>query len=301
MRRMLLVAVAAVGSLLIAVPASAAYWAWLEQFSGPGPLRARKPPLLSTVCVQDGGFQPSPIARSDKLHQRLDAAAKALASRDNSTVDAALAYKRLLANPGPADAFLFSNRSFADLLRGRIAPRDEAEATALQTAINFYQDERANSGSGHRDLSLICAYFDFGGFTNDVGETGVDLNGFPTVTADLFDFGGVARLHDGLDIGGGFGFVRFSSESAQGTIHETRMTLTPLRTVVRPLLLVWPEHRRKKWMGILSLYWKETYIVGELQGADFGAPENSYRSNGELVRSFGVTLDWTALIPTIKW
>ena len=80
MRRMLLVAVAAVGALLIAVPASAAYWAWLEQFSGPGPLRARKPPFLSTVCVQDGGFQPSPIARSDKLHQRLDAAAKALAA-----------------------------------------------------------------------------------------------------------------------------------------------------------------------------------------------------------------------------
>ena len=79
------------------------------------------------------------------------------------------------------------------------------------------------------------------------------------------------------------------------------MTITPLRTVIRPMLLVVPEHHRQKWMGILSLYWKETYIVGELQGADFGAPENSYRSNGELVRSFGVTLDFTALIPTIKW
>jgi hypothetical protein len=303
MRRALVV-VAAVGMVfLVPLDASAGFWSWLEGFSGPGPLRTRKgrPPVLSTFCVQDTKFQPSPLAESDAFHRRQWQAAVEL-TNDAVTAKPEVAYKRLLANPTPAESFLVPDgRSFAQLLQAQRAEQKQQESVVvpnltLPAAVRFYGSELTDSGPGHKDQTPICVYFDFGSFTNDVSDGGRDLNGYPSVTAQLFDFGGVARLHDGIDIGAGFGMIRFTGESMQPL---TRATLTPFRSLIRPILLVLPEHSRKKWMGILSLYWKETYVMGELTSADFGAPAIDYRSNGELVRSFGVTLDLTALIPTI--
>jgi hypothetical protein len=51
-------------------------------------------------------------------------------------------------------------------------------------------------------------------------------------------------------------------------------------------------------MGVLSIYWKETYVVGRLTGADFGNPASGFEVDGELIRSFGFNLDFTALITT---
>lgn len=298
--RRLFVVVVALCALLVAAPASAGYWSWLEQFSGPGPLRARKwqTPVLSTLCVQDGGVRPSPIADSNRFHRRQWAIAQEIARLDPPQ-DARAVYGRMLASPLLSEGFYAAGADLRQLVADLAKPA-AVETQAVTRTVGFYRDDRANDGLGHTDRKLICGYFDVGSFTNEVGSNGLDLNGFPRVTARLVDFGGVARLHDGLDIGGGIGIVRFTSEPGDRTIRKTALTLTPLRTVIRPLLLVVPEHHRKQWMGILSLYWKETYIADELAGADFGVPDNPYRSNGELVRSFGLTFDLTALVPPLK-
>ena len=176
MRRMLLVALAAVGSLLIAVPASAAYWAWLEQFSGPGPLRARKwqTPLLSTVCVQ--GWR---LSASVRLHEVTSfirgwtPPPRQLASRLLSNHGGrCTGIQAVAGQPRPAprlsifpitDSFATvlvnsASRKWPDPLR-----RATAEAPPLaMPAIDFYgvrfeqvvpchESDRADTDPGHRD------------------------------------------------------------------------------------------------------------------------------------------------------
>jgi hypothetical protein len=58
-----------------------------------------------------------------------------------------------------------------------------------------------------------------------------------------------------------------------------------------------PDDRRQQWMGAVNAFFKETYIAGKFNGAEFGASNSSYHVNGELVRSFGLNLDVGALIP----
>ena len=53
-------------SLVRPAPASAGLWAWLEEWSGPGPFRGYT--FLFTACVQDRSFKASPIAGDDTFH-----------------------------------------------------------------------------------------------------------------------------------------------------------------------------------------------------------------------------------------
>jgi hypothetical protein len=99
------------------------------------------------------------------------------------------------------------------------------------------------------------------------------------------------RLHDGLDLGGGFGLARVSGD---GFASFNRWSITPFRLVLRPLLIAVPEHQRHEWMGVLSVFWKETYFYGRVTGADFNV-ETPYVVDGELTRSFGVNFDLGAV------
>lgn len=136
---------------------------------------------------------------------------------------------------------------------------------------------------------LGCVYFDRGAF-----DTAADsLRGFPAIDVAHYDVGAAFRLFDGLDVGAGVGRIRFK---ANGTTRG-KATITPLRLVLRPLLLVTPEQHQQRWMSVFSVYWKETFVVGPLTGTDFGAPAGAFDSPGEIVRSFGVIFDLTSLLP----
>jgi hypothetical protein len=50
-------------------------------------------------------------------------------------------------------------------------------------------------------------------------------------------------------------------------------------------------------MGVISLYWKEILIVGPISGTDFGVDASQFQSKSELVRSLGMIVDVTALLP----
>jgi hypothetical protein len=284
-------------SLLRPAPASAGLWAWLEEWSGPGPFRGYT--FLFTACVQDRSFKPSPIARDDTFHADQHRQAEWIHNNLPASVpgrDTASIFRRLLANPDP---IVLSNR--LDLLRAlppptdRTTPFDIKSRVALTSAdlLDLYQQPLADSGPGHRDPRLICAYVDQGFFHAPAN----DERGFAKIGAHLTDIGPSLRLHDGVDLGAGFGWVTFSGQRVDVSPH---LTITPLRLIFRPITMILPEEYRKRWMGVLNIYWKETFVVGKLNGRDFGSPTDGFAVDGELVRSFGLNVDVTALFPA-KW
>jgi hypothetical protein len=287
-------------SLLRPAPASAGLWAWLEEWSGPGPFRGYT--FLFTACVQDRSFKASPIARDDAFHQQQQEIARrmqhALAQRGEQLTAAAL-YRRLLANPDPK-----ALNSRHDLLRQfpppaasqTPSPGPEPSRSLQLTStdiLDLYMEPTADSGPGHADPRLICAYVDQGFFRAPANEA----RGFAKIGAHLTDIGPSLRLHDGVDLGAGFGWVTFSGKRVEASPH---LTITPLRLIFRPITMILPEEYRHRWMGVLNIYWKETFVVGKLRGTDFGSPTDAFSVDGELVRSFGLNVDVTALFPS-KW
>lgn len=115
--------------------------------------------------------------------------------------------------------------------------------------------------------------------------------GFTKNNVGTQDFGVAVRMNNWLDLGAGIGRLKF--QGAGG-----RLTLTPVRIVVRPLLLVKPINNNRvarQLVGTLSFYLKES-VVGPLTGADFGTPLVPFTSGKELKTSVGFTLDLTAAL-----
>jgi hypothetical protein len=97
-----------------------------------------------------------------------------------------------------------------------------------------------------------------------------------------------------VDVGAGIGWVTFAGN---GVHAPARFTITPIRLILRPITLAVPEEHRKRWMGVLNIFWKETYVRGRLNAEQFGSSTDTFSVNGELIRSFGFNVDVTALFP----
>jgi hypothetical protein len=326
-KRPLVVTVLSVAfSIGSAAPASAGFWAWLEEWSGPGPFKGYT--FLFTACVQDGSLKPSPVAMNDSFHMKSRDIAEFMSRAPGNTTPEAVLLGRYLDNPVPADLFnriktlsTIPNspvmapppsigyalgvdipdavKILPDLKAPETRQGQTTDAAALANALAaLYDRPEARGGPGHKDQRLICGYIDQG-FFNTSGSSTNSERGFSKIRAHLSDLGFSARLHDGIDLGAGMGWVNFSGENVTA---GTKFALTPIRLVVRPLLLAIPEARRDKlrWMGVLSVYWKETYVAGKLKASDFGSSTDTFSVDGELIRSFGFNADITALFPA-KW
>ena len=265
-------------------PASAGVWAWMEQWSGPGPFGGYT--FLFTACVQDGTFKTSPIARDDAFHGQQELLANRLhAASAGQRLPTSRAFRRLLANPEPLTlalrmAVLFpvvpSTLSLPTQMARSLAesrPWDPSEVDQKLSVL--YDTDQADRGPGHEDRRLICGYVDQGYFEADANED----RGFPKIRAHLTDFGPSIRLHDGVDIGAGMGWVSFKGTGIDVGRH---LTFTPIRIILRPLTMAVPEVYRKRWMGVLNFYWKETYFVGKLSAQDFGSSTDPFAVDGEL-------------------
>jgi hypothetical protein len=286
MRRHLLISgVLLLVTLALPRPASAGFWAWLEEWSGPGPFKGWT--FLFTACVQDGSVKSSPIAMNDEFHREMIARA-AWVTRHGSKLDFREALRRVLANPT-----LFGPRFVrAPLPPSSLSSSQTDESAETVRAVSALEDVRARYGPRHAEMRWICGYLDQGFFSADASPPDVDpQQRFPRLRAHMTDIGPSARLHDGIDLGGGLGWVTFSGSG----VDKSQMTLTPVRLILRPILLAVPEHYRQPWMGVLNIYWKQTYVIGRLTGADFGAPQNAFHVDGEMIRSFGFNFDVTAL------
>ena len=289
-------------SLVRPAPASAGFWAWLEEWSGPGPFRGYT--ILFTGCVQDGFLKASPVAVNDGFHVEQWKNAQGLhavyVNRADSTIPSERAlFRRLLANPDPLNlAVRIALTSSLTAPAATGAPKDLLSVqrvldTFITEAPDLYKKPESEHGPGHDDQRLWCGYFDYGRFKAPRN----DERGFPAITTQMFDLGPSARLHDGIDLGVGFGWATFNGDGVTASPH---ITVTPFRLVMRPALIAVPEAYRKRWMGLVSVYWKETYVVGKLSAKDFGSARDPFQVNGELIRSFGLNVDITSLFPA-KW
>jgi hypothetical protein len=275
---------------------------WLQEWSGPGPFKAKWISTSLTGCVQDRTFRPSPVAMQDKFHHDAEKEANVLVTKTDDYQPLSSDYHRtlrsILANPD------FAFLSSAAAAAAKAVPAASKQSTMLQpfmldrsTLSAIYMNPEP--GPGHAHPPLLCGYFDAAFFKAEA------QNDFNEVRAHFFDFGPSARFFDSLDIGVGAGVVTIQSRDSKRKNFETnRATLVPVRVVLRPVLVFVPDDRRQRWMGFVGIYFKETYISGRLNGAEFGASNSSYHVNGELVRSFGLNLDVTALVPSslkLRW
>jgi hypothetical protein len=337
MTRMLWISLMALVVLWQPQPAEARWWGWLEKWSGPGPFRQVGPMLLLTGCFQDQAipddpntrtadsildwqkrlvFKPSPVAMNDAFHQRSEAFANAMeAARDKqrsvgpqSQVKVAAQVARTPeARPSGFLKALLANPSYVNELSPEAsASTDLTIAGAQLLQIYKFTDAPPDAkprerpklrdiGPGHTHNRFICGYFDSGRYK--AYEEDPRFPGLADLQARMYDLGPVARVHDGVDIGGGFGWVRFKGMG--GAVDLKKMTFTPIRIILRPAIIALPDELRRKWRwaGIFTMYFKETYVKGKLEAADFDVQSSDWAENGELVRSFGINLDLLALLP----
>ena len=79
MKRKFIIGVFTVTALAASVRpalASDSWWAWLEEFSGPGPFHGKT--ILATGCWQDKSFRPSPVATDSPSAQQANLAPRIL-------------------------------------------------------------------------------------------------------------------------------------------------------------------------------------------------------------------------------
>jgi hypothetical protein len=236
-------------------------------------------------------LNPSPIAMNNTFHQTREEVARRIDDARKTQPDTPT-LRKLLANPEFTTWASLAPALLQPLVVAQLMEVTEERAEPLVRTLGaVYESPTTAVGPGHAHERLVCGYFDLGRF-----ESPRDLDperGFPAISARLYDVGPSARVHDGVDIGGGFGWVTFTGEG----VNFSKFTFTPLRVVLRPLVIAVPDDLRKRWMGVFSFYWKETYVRGPLTAADFGLPGSTWSENGELIRSFGMNVDLTALIP----
>src|SRR5262249_33089846 len=105
---------------------------WLQEWSGPGPFKAKWFNTTFTGCVQDRTFRPSPAAMNDKFHQQAERQAHDFVTPSSgynpASTDYHLILRRILENPD--FAFLSSSADVA-LRNGSIAPEDSPKLNAF--------------------------------------------------------------------------------------------------------------------------------------------------------------------------
>ena len=113
------------------------------------------------------------------------------------------------------------------------------------------------------------------------------------VSAFVADAGVTFPIARPIEIGLGAGWIRFHT----GGISTHRFTMTPVRFVVKPLLLI-PKYRKSTKLDFLKYYIKETIIVGRLRGENFGVSNVVFdnKSWRDFVTSGGFIIDIGDLI-----
>jgi hypothetical protein len=135
--------------------------------------------------------------------------------------------------------------------------------------------------------SVPCFFLDFRNFKAEEDDR------FPEVSAKVVEFGFSFQLRRALEMGSGVGWIRFKSASRLGGTDVTtdRMTLTPLRVVVKPLLALPYFRQHSRWGSVLKYYVRESVLIGRLTGEDFGVQRGVFNTEHEFVTSAGFIID----------
>lgn len=129
-----------------------------------------------------------------------------------------------------------------------------------------------------------------------------DLRNFEAPNDDKFfrtratvtEIGPTYRLAPPIEVGIGVGVIHFNSTSRTAD----RFTLSFPRVVLKPILLVpsWQESRKGNW-GFFQIYFRETRILGELNGKDDfrAASTRPFQARNDMVASTGFLIDVVGL------
>jgi hypothetical protein len=100
-------------------------------------------------------------------------------------------------------------------------------------------------------------------------------------------------FHRAFDIGAGFGVMYFAGPRFD---NFSRGFVQPVRLSVRPIMLR-STVDNNGWL-IVSASWQ--ILLGTIDGNDFGAPLDSFRSHNENIPEVGVTIDLIRLVKRFK-
>lgn len=135
-----------------------------------------------------------------------------------------------------------------------------------------------------------CVYVDY----SKLEAAGTARFKYP-VQATYLETGLNYRVLHSLEVGAGLGLLTFRTETDSTEIVVRRAALTPVRLTIIPLHAL-PALRKRSWPGAFQVYFRESFIVGALDGRDFGVAAEQFREESEFVRSFGFRVDVTKLI-----
>jgi hypothetical protein len=168
-------------------------------------------------------------------------------------------------------------------------------ATACKSGDNFkLSPVTTEKGDRSTVKPLPCVYFDMAYLVAEAQR------GFPRTRVHMHDAGFAVRLIDGLDVGAGIGNIAFFPETSPATESHSQIAFVPIRLVARPILLL-NSGKHQTWMGALSVYWKDSYVPGPFKGPEFGVTDAVFhRDDGDLLGSFGVSIDLTAAVCAFK-
>lgn len=100
--------------------------------------------------------------------------------------------------------------------------------------------------------------------------------------------------HRTFDVGLGAGFAYFGGPRFD---NFARPYVQPLRTAFRPLMLAEKATDNDGWL-IVSANWQ--ILIGTIDGEDFGAPLDAFRSSNEHDLELGLSVDIIRLIKRLK-
>lgn len=137
-----------------------------------------------------------------------------------------------------------------------------------------------------------------------------DDDNFPNrVRIESYDFGASWKLAKArLELGVGAGVMIFHSEDLinnSGKMTRTKLTLTPLRAVIAPIRLFFPDAvgAKGRWTRIVKGYFRVNMITGNIGPTDFGVRagtgpgESSWPgATNEFVPSAGFIVDFGELL-----
>jgi hypothetical protein len=147
----------------------------------------------------------------------------------------------------------------------------------------------------------LCVFVDVRRFVNWDDDNFLK---FGRVRLQTYDFGVAWEVRRAVDVGLGFGVMHFA---ANGT-GSNRLSITPLRTTVKPLLLLADLLRKgdalernrtaRRWASILKYYARLSVIPGTIDATNFGVSTSlsDFKAKNDRVASAGFLVDFSELL-----
>jgi len=198
-------------------------------------------------------------------------------------------YLEALSGPGPFKGYtdIFANLYCVGQEEARKAQGvDIAKVGGLKDGLFG----RVTNGSITSGQTEPCIYFDITSLQAEADDR------FPIVDATFYEFGLEYRVLRTVDFGFGAGALHLNAKPInQEAVSSNVLMLTPIRVTIMPLWAI-DSLRKHPWTSILKVYFRQSFLVNNLDGTNFGVPASVFHERGEFVRSVGVIIDLTKAV-----